>query len=232
MGEKFFQHPIGTGPFVFKSWNKGSELMLVRNPNHFRRTDALRGRVPQHRGGRTPIRGCCRCRTASWISRCSCRPPQAGGLSEQSQCDAASQISSSTRTSSPSRPPASRILATSWCARRMNYADRQEGDRQAFPLRLRRAERPGVAEDVRLHDLDPALSLRSGQGQGAAQADASFPMASPPRMLVDASTAAPDKQIAEYMQQQWTRIGITVSIQVLDDAVNALPSDSDARSMR
>lgn len=31
----FFQHPIGTGPFQFKSWTKGNQLVLVRNPHYW-----------------------------------------------------------------------------------------------------------------------------------------------------------------------------------------------------
>lgn len=33
--EEFGQHPIGTGPFMFESWDKGQELKLVRNPNYW-----------------------------------------------------------------------------------------------------------------------------------------------------------------------------------------------------
>jgi peptide/nickel transport system substrate-binding protein len=31
----FFQHPIGTGPFQFKSWSKGNQLVLTRNPYYW-----------------------------------------------------------------------------------------------------------------------------------------------------------------------------------------------------
>ncbi|MDR1798713.1 MAG: ABC transporter substrate-binding protein [Bifidobacteriaceae bacterium] len=34
--EEFGDHPIGTGPFMFESWDKGNELKLVRNPNYWR----------------------------------------------------------------------------------------------------------------------------------------------------------------------------------------------------
>jgi peptide/nickel transport system substrate-binding protein len=29
------QHPVGTGPFMFKSWTRGDKLELVRNPNYW-----------------------------------------------------------------------------------------------------------------------------------------------------------------------------------------------------
>lgn len=32
---QFFQHPIGTGPFEFKSWSKGNQIVLVRNPHYW-----------------------------------------------------------------------------------------------------------------------------------------------------------------------------------------------------
>lgn len=34
-GEDLWQHPIGTGPFMFDSWDKGSQLKLKKNPNYW-----------------------------------------------------------------------------------------------------------------------------------------------------------------------------------------------------
>jgi peptide/nickel transport system substrate-binding protein len=34
--EEFFEAPVGTGPFVFDSWQEGVELRLVRNPNYWK----------------------------------------------------------------------------------------------------------------------------------------------------------------------------------------------------
>jgi peptide/nickel transport system substrate-binding protein len=34
-GRDFFSHPVGTGPFVFRSWKPGVELVLERNPNYW-----------------------------------------------------------------------------------------------------------------------------------------------------------------------------------------------------
>lgn len=36
-GPKLWNHPIGTGPFTFTSWTKGSEVVLSRNPNFWRK---------------------------------------------------------------------------------------------------------------------------------------------------------------------------------------------------
>jgi peptide/nickel transport system substrate-binding protein len=33
--EQFYEHPIGTGPFVWDHWTKGSDLKLVRNDNYW-----------------------------------------------------------------------------------------------------------------------------------------------------------------------------------------------------
>jgi peptide/nickel transport system substrate-binding protein len=35
-GKQLWQHPIGTGPFKFVSWTRGSELVLARNPDFWR----------------------------------------------------------------------------------------------------------------------------------------------------------------------------------------------------
>ncbi len=37
MGSKLWQNPIGTGPFKFVSWKRGSEVVLARNPNFWRK---------------------------------------------------------------------------------------------------------------------------------------------------------------------------------------------------
>lgn len=34
-GDNLFQHPIGTGPFVFDSWDKGNQVVLKKNPNYW-----------------------------------------------------------------------------------------------------------------------------------------------------------------------------------------------------
>jgi peptide/nickel transport system substrate-binding protein len=33
--DDFYQHPIGTGPFMWDHWTKGQELKLVKNPNYW-----------------------------------------------------------------------------------------------------------------------------------------------------------------------------------------------------
>ncbi len=33
--DEFFQHPVGTGPFMFDSWTKGQQLKLVKNPHYW-----------------------------------------------------------------------------------------------------------------------------------------------------------------------------------------------------
>lgn len=34
-GATFREHPVGTGPFVFKNWKEGEAIILVKNPNYF-----------------------------------------------------------------------------------------------------------------------------------------------------------------------------------------------------
>lgn len=34
-GEDLWQHPIGTGPFMFDSWDKGSQIVLKKNPEYW-----------------------------------------------------------------------------------------------------------------------------------------------------------------------------------------------------
>lgn len=34
-GQDFRRNPVGTGPFVFKRWDEGTKLVLLKNPNYF-----------------------------------------------------------------------------------------------------------------------------------------------------------------------------------------------------
>ena len=41
----FRSHPIGTGPFMFKTWREGEKLVFVKNPNYFQK-DSSGSRLP------------------------------------------------------------------------------------------------------------------------------------------------------------------------------------------
>ncbi len=43
--QAFFKHPIGTGPFEFKSWTKGAQLVLARNPYYWQKGKPYLNRV-------------------------------------------------------------------------------------------------------------------------------------------------------------------------------------------
>lgn len=44
-GEDFRSHPVGTGPFMLKTWREGEKLVFVKNPNYFQK-DSLGNRLP------------------------------------------------------------------------------------------------------------------------------------------------------------------------------------------
>ncbi|MFA5355052.1 MAG: ABC transporter substrate-binding protein [Thermodesulfovibrionales bacterium] len=44
-GGEFSAHPVGTGPFVLKSWNQNTELVLEKNKNYFLEKSILKGIV-------------------------------------------------------------------------------------------------------------------------------------------------------------------------------------------
>lgn len=44
-GNDFRSHPVGTGPFMFKTWREGEKLVLVKNPKYFE-VDSSGNRLP------------------------------------------------------------------------------------------------------------------------------------------------------------------------------------------
>jgi oligopeptide transport system substrate-binding protein len=44
-GHEFRAHPVGTGPFIFKIWEEGTRLVLLKNPNYFEK-DTNGNRLP------------------------------------------------------------------------------------------------------------------------------------------------------------------------------------------
>jgi peptide/nickel transport system substrate-binding protein len=44
-GDDFRNHPVGTGPFMFKTWREGEKLIFVKNPAYFEK-DSVGNRLP------------------------------------------------------------------------------------------------------------------------------------------------------------------------------------------
>ena len=40
-GDDFGSHPVGTGPFIFKDWQRGSQIVYERNPNYWKNSPYL-----------------------------------------------------------------------------------------------------------------------------------------------------------------------------------------------
>ncbi|MDP4163405.1 MAG: ABC transporter substrate-binding protein [Bacillota bacterium] len=36
-GDKFFENPVGTGPFTFKEWKRNDKITIVKNPNYWKK---------------------------------------------------------------------------------------------------------------------------------------------------------------------------------------------------
>jgi peptide/nickel transport system substrate-binding protein len=43
--ERNFKNPVGTGPFVFKEWVRGSHILMERNPNYFKKDQPYLDRI-------------------------------------------------------------------------------------------------------------------------------------------------------------------------------------------
>ena len=71
------QHPIGTGPYMLKSWSVGDKLVLVANPHYWGKKAKIGSESSSSRSPTTP-RGCRHCRPArSRATTWSIRPTSA-----------------------------------------------------------------------------------------------------------------------------------------------------------
>lgn len=223
MGEKFFETPMGTGPFVFKSWAKGNKIVFTRNPSHFRAPMPYvdeyhrivvgddNTRVLQVQGGELDV--------ALFV------PPAAAGalrnnpnvtLHQDNFLDSHFIVLQNTSIA----PLRDKLVRQA-----MNHAiDKDaivkhflfgfgESSGQAMPDMF------GYSKSVQPYPYDVAKAR-------ALMAKSKFPGGFAITMLVDASKQAADKPLAEFVQQQLKQIKIQVTIQVLDEATNLARTQS------
>lgn len=214
MGESFFQHPIGTGPFMFKSWTKGSEIVFVRNPHSFRAP------LPYVDEYHNIVVGDDNTRTLQV---------------ESGELDIGLFVPPQLATSLKSNPNV--VLHQD------NFLDSHfivlQNQRPHFQDKLvRQAMNYAIDKDVIIKKLLYGFGAPSGQAMPdmfgyspkvqpypydpakarALMAKSKYPKGFTTTMIIDASTRAADTPLAELVQQQLKQIGITVNIQVLDDA--------------
>jgi peptide/nickel transport system substrate-binding protein len=214
-GEKFFQHPVGTGPFMFKHWTKGAEVVLARNPHYFRSglpyVDEFHSvvvaddntRVLQVQNGELDV--------ALFVP-----PASAGALKNNPTVTLHRDqfFDSHFITIQTTGKP---YLRDKLVRQAMNYALDKDAivkhflfgygqtSGQALPKMY------GATPSIKAYpyDLDKAKSLLK---------KSSFPNGFTTNIIIDASTQTLDKQIAEYAQQQFAKLGIKLTISVLPDA--------------
>jgi peptide/nickel transport system substrate-binding protein len=215
MGDKFFQHPIGTGPFMFKSWAKGSEIVMVRNPHHFR---SPRPYVDEYHQMVIPEANTRVLQVQSGALDIALFVPPAAANSLKGNPNVTLHVDNFFDShficlQTKSIPP----LGDKLVRQAMNYAiDKDaivkhflfgygESSGQALPKMF------GFSQGVHPYPYDMAKAK-------ALMAKSKFPQGFASTIYVTASFSTPDKQIAEYVQQQLSKLNIKLGIQVLDDA--------------
>jgi peptide/nickel transport system substrate-binding protein len=213
MGNKLWQHPIGTGPFKFQSWKRGSEVVLVRNPHFWRNpqqpyVDTFHNmivadantRVLQVQSGELDI--------ALFVP-----PSQAKAMmhSQSVTVHVDNFMDSHFAPMNIKKPP----LNDRRVRQALNYAiDKNvivqkvlfgigQPSGQALPQMF------GADPSIKPYPYDPAKAKALLKAAG-------HPKGFPLKVLVDASIDT-DKEIATLMQQQLAKIGVKLSIQVIEE---------------
>ncbi len=213
-GERFFQNPVGTGPFMFKSWTKGSQLVFSRNPHHFRAPMPYVDEIQQMVVGDDNTRVL---QVTSGELDIALFVPPAQAAAIKSNPSVVLHQDNFLDSNFIVLQNTSPHLSDKLVRQAMNYAiDKDviikrllfgygQPSGQAMPDMF------GYSPSVQPYpyDLAKAKSL---------MAKSKYPSGFGITMLVDQATEQADKPLAEFVQEQLKEIGVAVTIQVLDDA--------------
>jgi len=227
-GEKFFQHPVGTGPFMFKSWAKGSKLTLSRNPHHFRApmpyVDEFQNivviddntRALQLQNGELDI--------ALFV------PPAAAGTLRGNSNIVLHQdnfLDSHFIMMQNQRP----YFQDKLVRQAMNYAIDKEAMIKHFLFGYGNASGQAMPKMFGYSDSVPPYPYDLAKAK-ALMAKSKFPNGFSTTFDIAASTVAQSKPQAEYVQQQLKQLGITIAIQQFDDATATARTQSGKYDMQ
>jgi len=211
LGAQLWQHPIGSGPFAFVSWQRGTELTLARNPSFWRRdgqpyVDEYRHLVVEDDSARV-------LQVQSGELDICLFPPSRQAKALQGNPQLAVHVDnyllSRFLTMNVTRKP----FTDRRVRQALNYATDKRAvvdtilagfgqpSGQALPLMF--GHDPSIAP----YPYDPAMARALLRQAGYAQGP-SFELLVPP--------SSPDPQIATLLQQQWARVGVALSIRTVE----------------
>lgn len=221
-GSKLWQHPIGTGPFKFQSWKRGSEIVLARNPHFWRNhqqpyVDTFHNlvvgdantRVLQVQSGELDI--------ALFV-------PPAQAKAMRGNPGIAIHLDNFMDSHFAPIDVSKPIFKDKRVRQALNYAiDKETITKKvlfgfATPSGQALPNMWGADPSIRAYPYDPskakALLKAAGHPHG-------FSL----KLLVDASQEA-DKEVATLMQSQLGKVGVKAQIQVLESATELQVAES------
>ncbi len=212
MGSHLWDNPVGTGPFTFVSWKKGSETVLARNPKFWRNNgrpyvDTFHNMVVEDPNTRV-------LQVQSGELDIILFPPPSAAQSLQNNPQVVLHqdnfMDSHFVPMNVTKPPLNNKLVR----QALNYAvDKDaivkhvlfgfgEPSGQALPNMF------GADPSIKPYPYDPAMAKSLLKKAG-------FPNGFSLKMLVDQSQEA-DKETATIMQQEFAAIGVKMSIQTME----------------
>ena len=214
----FAEHPVGTGPFVLKSWQRGAQMELVKNPYHWRKgedgkplpyLDAVRFEIIPDDATRILKLQAGELDGAEFI-------PYSRVAELKADPRLAMELYPSTRvfySTMNVRPKLSdgsdNPLSNPKVRQALNYAteknaiiaDRDAQRRQADGLLHVLRHAAALERRARLYPLRP------GQGQAAAEPRPASPSGFPVKLIVLAGNAD-ETAVGTALQQMWAQVGV------------------------
>ena len=211
IGSKLWRHPVGTGPFTFVSWKRGSELVLARNPRFWRKNgqpyiDAYHHMVVQDPNARV-------LQVQSGELDISLFPPLAQVKALQGNPQVVVHVDNFMASNFVTMNVTKKPFTDKRVRQALNYAtDKQalihkvlfgygKASGQALPIMF------GYDRSIKPYPYDPKkakeLLTQAGYPHGL-----SFTMV---------TSSSSDKTLETLLQQQWAQVGIHMSIQTVEE---------------
>jgi peptide/nickel transport system substrate-binding protein len=212
---QFYQHPVGTGPFMWDHWTKGQELVLKKNPNYWQKGKPYLDKVTWRYVGNDNTR---QLQLQGGQAQIDEFPPFGTISTLQNTPGIVMKLFPSTRTDYLEINERYKPLADVHVRRAISYAIDRQSIIKAVLFGHGTPANSFMPPQVPYYDPhSPGLQYNLSQAK-AEMAKSGYPKGFTVQMLVG-SGVADERAIGQILQQELKPLGITVTFKQVDPSV-------------